>query len=139
MQIEITKDLKKRHNELSNASKEKMRFPKPCTVCGELSPETLCPTHRAEKNRRIQQTRDNNPNRIARKKELYNPTYRRISKAIREAGGVCHLCGKGALPGDPWQTDHIEPGNPNSPLALAHRSCNASRGNKPHNPTPGTS
>ena len=40
------------------------------------------------------------------------------------------LCGGGAVPGDPWQADHVIPGNPDSPLAPAHRSCNAARGNK---------
>ena len=92
-----------------------MKFPTPCAVCGEVTRETLCPTHRAEKDRANQLRRDNNPQRIARKKELYNPTYRKISKAIRGAGGVCHLCGGGVVPGDPWQTDHIEAGNKNSP------------------------
>lgn len=115
-----------------------MKFPTPCAVCGEITRDTLCATHRAEKNlqraekdRAKQRKRDNNPARIARKKELYNSTYRKQSKAIRGAGGVCHLCGGGETSGDPWQTDHVEAGNTNSPLALAHRSCNARRGNKP--------
>ena len=112
-----------------------MKFPTPCAVCGDITRDTLCATHRAEKDRANQLRRDNNPARIARKKELYSSTYRKQSKAIRGAGGVCHLCGGGETPGDPWQTDHIEAGNNNSPLALAHRSCNARRGNKPLPPT----
>jgi hypothetical protein len=40
------------------------------------------------------------------------------------------LCGGGARPNDPWQADHVIPGDADSPLAPAHRSCNAARGNK---------
>ena len=104
-----------------------MRFNKPCILCGELTPNQYCPTHQAA----INKARENNPARVERKKHLYDSTYKKLSKAIRGAGGVCHLCGGGETPGDPWQTDHIEAGNKNSPLALAHRSCNARRGNKP--------
>lgn len=104
-----------------------MRFNKPCITCGTLSPNQYCSTHQAA----INQARENNPERIAKKKALYGSTYKRVSKAIRGAGGVCHLCGQGERTNDPWQTDHIIAGNPDSPLALAHRSCNASRGDKP--------
>lgn len=114
-----------------------MKFPTPCAKCGEITRDTLCETHRAQKNKADQLRRDNNPERIARKKNLYHAAYQRISKAIREAGGVCHLCGAGPTPGDPWQADHIDAGNKDSPLALAHRSCNARRGNKPLTPPPG--
>lgn len=103
-----------------------MKFNKPCITCGTLTPNQYCEPHQAA----INQAREKNPNRLAKKRELYNPAYQRASKAIRAAGGVCHLCGEGQRANDPWQADHLEAGNKNSPLALAHRSCNASRGNK---------
>ena len=103
-----------------------MRFNKPCITCGELTPNQYCPTHQAA----INKARENNPARLERKKALYNPAYKRVSKKIREAGGKCYLCGEGYSQNDPWQVDHVDAGNPNSELALTHRSCNASKGNK---------
>lgn len=41
---------------------------------------------------------------------------------------VCWLCGEPARVGDPWTADHVEPGNPDSILLPAHRSCNSRRG-----------
>jgi hypothetical protein len=43
---------------------------------------------------------------------------------------VCWLCGEGARPNDPWQADHVDPGNHHSQLLGAHRSCNIGRANK---------
>jgi rubredoxin len=43
---------------------------------------------------------------------------------------VCWICGKGYDPADPWQADHVLPGNPLSELRGAHRSCNIGRANK---------
>lgn len=60
----------------------------------------------------------------------YAGDYRRRAKAIRDHAEFCWLCGGGAREDDPWQADHVIPGDPNSPLAPAHRSCNASRGNR---------
>lgn len=40
----------------------------------------------------------------------------------------CWLCGLLRIDGDPWTADHVRPGDPDSPLAVAHRSCNSSRG-----------
>lgn len=61
----------------------------------------------------------------------YSGDYRRRAKLVRENATICHICGKGPDPLDPWQADHIIPADPTSPLAAAHRSCNAARGNKP--------
>jgi hypothetical protein len=65
---------------------------------------------------------------------LYNSDYQKRRKALVaetiERNLFCHLCNK------PFQSpleitaDHITPGDPNSPLAPAHKSCNSSRGAK---------
>jgi len=104
-----------------------MKFPKPCITCGVLSPNQYCPEHQATLNR----ARENNPARLEKKKELYNARYKSLSKRIREGAVTCHLCGEGYRATDPWQADHLIAGDSTSPLAAAHRSCNAKRGNKP--------
>jgi hypothetical protein len=73
--------------------------------------------------------------RRARKAQTgqYSGSYKRRAAAVRANASTCHICGLGAIAGDPWQADHLIPGDPNSPLAAAHRSCNARRGNKPLN------
>jgi len=61
----------------------------------------------------------------------YLGDYKRRAKAVREQAVNCHICGDPARLNDPWTADHIIAGDPNSPLAPAHRSCNERRGNKP--------
>ena len=102
-----------------------MKFKKPCLDCGALSYESRCDIHA----RKVAQLKD--IRRAGHKKALYNKDYKKAAKAVRETAIVCHLCGDGARASDPWQADHIKAGDPTSPLAAAHRSCNASRGNKP--------
>ena len=102
-----------------------MAFKKPCLDCGALSYESRCEIHR----RRVQQLRD--IKRAEHKKNYYNSDYRKRAAFVRQTAIICHICGDGARVNDPWQADHLEPGNSLSPLAAAHRSCNASRGNKP--------
>ena len=41
---------------------------------------------------------------------------------------VCWLCHEPARMGDPWTADHVTPGDPDSILLPAHRSCNSRRG-----------
>ena len=55
------------------------------------------------------------------------------AKQVRTAANadpncVCWLCGETARVDDPWTADHVEPGNPDSILMPAHRSCNSRRG-----------
>lgn len=61
----------------------------------------------------------------------YSGDYKKRAKMVRDTAVLCHICREGFRLGDPWQADHILPGNPLSPLAPAHASCNAKRGNKP--------
>lgn len=102
-----------------------MKFQKPCLDCGKLSYESRCEEHR----KRVEQLRD--AKRAEKKKILYNPQYRKLAKQVRQTAIICHICGDGARRDDPWQADHLDAGNPASPLLPAHRSCNAKRGNKP--------
>lgn len=102
-----------------------MAFKKPCLDCGALSYNSRCEVHQ----RRIEQLRD--IKRAEKKKTLYNSAYRKQAAIVRATAITCHICGDGARANDPWQADHLDAGNPDSPLAAAHRSCNAKRGDKP--------
>jgi 5-methylcytosine-specific restriction protein A len=105
------------------------RFPKPCLVCGVLTQGlSRCQQHQAEwqvlEGIRLKEMKARRPN-------LYDTQYRKKAKAIRETALFCHLCGEPARALDPFTADHLVAGDPNSPLAAAHRSCNSRRGNKP--------
>lgn len=105
-----------------------MRFNKPCLNCGELGLNNYCDVCA----KAIARRRDADPIRVARKKTLYGPNYRRLAPIVKANATQCHICGEGYKPGDPWEADHIDPTlGDNSPLAPAHRGCNQRRGNKP--------
>ena len=123
----------KRNNLCSNTITASMsRFRKPCLTCGQLGMpgDTLCPTHKAQA---AEHERTRQAIRKAGRTLYTSPAYRRMAKHIRDNATACHLCGLGAKPNDPWTADHLIAGDPNSPLAPAHRSCNSRRGNKPLN------
>ena len=61
----------------------------------------------------------------------YTGDYRRRAAQVRANATECWLCHEGAKADDPWTADHVVPGDPTSPLAPAHRSCNSRRGNRP--------
>ncbi len=88
--------------------------------CPNLTNQTRCTQHEAARQRTRNKTRTH-----------YHGTYRRQAATIRANATRCWICGRGPITGDPWQADHIQPAQPNSPLRAAHRSCNASRGNRP--------
>ena len=106
-----------------------MRFNKPCLGCGSLSLNNYCDVCA----KAIARRRDADPVRREKKRNLYSHTYRKNAARVRATATTCHLCGEGWRDGDPWEADHIHAGNPDSPLASAHRSCNQARGNKPIN------
>lgn len=103
------------------------RFPRPCITCGVLTiGESYCADHKPVR------TRPDTGRRREKKKFLYGKHYKRIAKAVREGGSVCHLCGQGPREGDPFEADHVNPElGFMSELKAAHRSCNRKRGNKP--------
>jgi hypothetical protein len=107
-----------------------VRFNKPCLACGTLSLNNYCEP--CDKSRKKE--RDTDPIRVARKKELYGPRYRRLAKIVRDNATQCHICHEGYRVDDPWEADHLYPDlGDASPLAPAHRTCNQQRGNKPLN------
>ena len=102
-------------------------FSRPCLKCGVLTQGSYCPDHR----RKTQESKS--PRRQLKKQFLYGGDYQKKKKILMGTpGGVCHLCGGGETPSDPWEADHINPEQGHySALAKAHRSCNRKRGNKP--------
>lgn len=93
---------------------------RPCADCGALSAvgKARCTTCEA-----LRQFARN------RKRTHYSGDYRRRAALVRANATLCWLCGEGWRSGDPWQADHVVPGDPMSELRAAHRSCNARRGN----------
>ena len=87
---------------------------KPCIECGQVSKRTRCPT--------CQQKKEG-----GRVRTHYRGDYAKRAKAVRDGAYQCWICGQGEHAGDPWQADHVEPGNPDSALLPAHRSCNIRR------------
>ena len=78
-----------------------------------------------------------------RDEKLYGRPHRSRSAALRAAGyanpkATCWLCGKSLTEGPPhrngqpltWHADHVVPGDPRSPLRLAHSTCNEGRGGR---------
>ena len=105
------------------------KFPKPCRICGVLSPEPLCEPHRAQA-KAIHEAR-----RAQRKAQTgqYGGDYARRAKAVRDSAVICHICGEGRKQNDPFEADHYIPAEQGSQATLlpAHSSCNKRRGNKP--------
>jgi len=98
------------------------RFRKPCLECGVLMRNpSRCDDCAALYARTADHQRDKG------KRSLYKGNYRVRAKQIRDTAEQCWLCGQGAIPGDPWQADHVTPDDPDSLLAPAHRSCNIRR------------
>ena len=90
-----------------------MSIKRPCINCGLL-------TTRITRCENCQRQHDS----------LYDSDYRRQAQVIRDTATICHICGRGPLPDDPFTADHIIPSNKLSPLAAAHRSCNIRKSNK---------
>jgi hypothetical protein len=105
-------------------------FRKPCIDCGELSRSTRCDTCAGVRNQAIQAKRDADPNYKAKKARLYNSQYRRQAQAVKAGATHCALCHQPFQLGDRIEADHINPGDPTSPLQPAHRLCNQRKGGK---------
>lgn len=106
----------------------KINIPRPCLDCGQLTDGgTRCRTHQSIIDNRKQAIR--NIRNKEKKNTLYGGSYRKLAKIVRDTAILCHLCLTPAREGDPWQADHVDATNPESPLAPAHRSCNTKRGN----------
>jgi len=107
------------------------KFQTPCLDCGRLSKAgTRCEACQATR-AAYRQARQETEERKEKKKNLYNYPYRQRAKVVRDNATHCHICKEGFRPNDPFEADHLLPGDPDSPLAAAHRSCNQRRGDKP--------
>lgn len=101
-----------------------MGFAKPCLKCNQLTRGgSYCDGCRP--------IRVDSPERKAKKQALYGGNYRRRARAVKTSAIACHICRQLFKDGDRIEADHLIPGNPDSPLAPAHRECNQRRGNKP--------
>ena len=89
---------------------------RPCLTCRELT--TLTPRCQACQAQ----------NEAGRIRPHYRGSYTSRAKSVRANAVECWLCGGGARTDDPWTADHVDPGNPESLLLPAHRSCNSRRG-----------
>lgn len=105
-----------------------MKFKRPCLDCGELTTnKSRCDVHQ----KRIDDLINARRYQVKKATGQYSGDYRQRAKAVRDAATVCHLCGEGPRVNDVWTADHLIPGDPDSPLAPAHKSCNSRRGSKP--------
>jgi hypothetical protein len=101
-----------------------MPFKKPCLKCNQITTGgSYCDGCRPRK--------VDSPERKAKKQAMYGGDYRRRANAMKSSATHCHLCNKPFQYGDRVEADHLIPGNPNSPLAPAHRVCNQRRGDTP--------
>lgn len=99
-----------------------MTFAKPCLVCGKVTRASRCDDCQKEYERVKSRKREPRPH--------YGGDYRKRAKDVRDNAVACWVCGDGWRPDDPWQADHVRQGDPLSPLAPAHRSCNIARSNQ---------
>ena len=96
-----------------------MTISRPCLTCGNLTINPRrCPDCQTTYNRLHPKP----------KRPHYAGNYQARAKAVRDSAQYCWICLEGARPNDPWTADHIIPGDPDSPLLPAHRSCNSRRG-----------
>jgi 5-methylcytosine-specific restriction endonuclease McrA len=107
-------------------------FPKPCLKCKALfkARSEYCDSCRLERKPREQTPRVYSAERKIRKGLLYGGDYRERAKVVRQTATHCHICKQIFTDRTQIQADHLIPGNPQSPLAPAHRRCNAQKGNK---------
>ena len=107
-------------------------FPKPCLKCKAIftARSEYCESCRLEKKPPTPKPRVESPERKQRKALLYNSSYRARAKAVRDTATHCHICQQAFTDRATIQADHLIPGNPYSPLAAAHRSCNIRKSNK---------
>jgi hypothetical protein len=101
-----------------------MRFQKPCLDCGELTRlGSRCEKHQA--------IIDSKVNARKAQRTLYDSSYKKQAKLIKEFATHCWLCNEPFTDRSEIQADHVLAGVKGSTLMPAHARCNASRGNKP--------
>jgi hypothetical protein len=110
-----------------------MRFPRPCLKCQVLHQDQgdYCADCRTARERDREKKRSQDPKLQAHKRRLYSSAYKATAKIIRENATHCHICKQAFTDRTQITADHLVAGDPASPLAPAHKSCNSSRGNRP--------
>jgi 5-methylcytosine-specific restriction endonuclease McrA len=83
-------------------------FLRPCLDCGVLARGSRCATH--EQARNTMKYRNESPERKAKKRTLYDKDYQKKARAVRAGAYLCHICGGGGRAGDPFEADHLYPG-----------------------------
>ncbi len=104
------------------------RFPKPCLDCGQLTTGgNRCATHE----NLVKQLHEVKRANVKRESGQYSGSYKRRAAEIRATALLCWICGEGARLTDPWQADHVQPGEDGdvAELRAAHGSCNRRRSN----------
>jgi len=104
---------------------------RPCLDCGVPTENSRCLScgSRFESVRNARETVLRSAGLRAHRHQ-YSGEYRRRAAEVRANASVCWLCGEGWRRDDPWQADHVIPGNSYSELRAAHRSCNVKRANQ---------
>jgi hypothetical protein len=98
-----------------------------CLGCGVLTLDgSRCDECRRAKERARSRTRG---------PRHYTGSYRRtaekmVAAANADPSTLCRRCGQPARAGDPWTAGHVRAGDPDSPLAPEHASCNFGAGNR---------
>jgi hypothetical protein len=96
-----------------------MTISRPCLTCRQLTTNPRrCPDCQTTYNRLHPKP----------KRPHYSGDYQARAKAVRDSAQYCWICLEGARVNDPWTADHVIPGDVDSPLLPAHRSCNSRRG-----------
>ena len=106
------------------------KFPIPCLDCGKLS---LAGNRCETCTKRVADLHEIKRAAVKRDTKQYSGAYRKKAADVRKNAIQCWICGEGARLDDPWQADHVNPGEngDDAVLMAAHASCNRKRGNKP--------
>jgi len=106
-----------------------MRFPKPCLDCNKI---TAGGTRCIDCQKKIDDLAAVRRNQIKRSTNQYGGSYKRRAALIRQTAIICWICGEGPRANDPWQADHVNPGENGdfAELRAAHGTCNRAKSNK---------
>lgn len=102
---------------------KKKAFNIPCLTCGVLvRGRNRCDLHYREYIVRHE---------VLRNRDHYKGDYQTRSKRVRETASTCWICLEGFTDRKQITADHYYPGDPNSPLLPAHKTCNNRRQDTP--------
>ena len=108
----------------------KYQFPKPCLGCGVLSRVGSYCDSCLEKKKEDSNYQLRELQRREKKRLLYGGDYKRRRRAVLATATRCAICLIEFTSIDRVEADHIEAGNPLSPLQAVHRRCNLKKSGK---------